>query len=73
MHENRVNLRRNSRTCFLFGKQGHFVADCPKEMDAKDNYCRTDLPGPTTSVGTRTDYSVGPWDYPTCAARHLMA
>jgi hypothetical protein len=32
-----------------------------------------DLPGPTTLVGTRTDYSVGPWDYPTCAARHLMA
>jgi hypothetical protein len=25
--------------------------------------CRMDLPGPTTSVGTRTDYSVGPWDY----------
>jgi hypothetical protein len=22
--------------------------------------CRMDLPGPTTSVGTRTDYSVGP-------------
>jgi hypothetical protein len=35
--------------------------------------CRMDLPGPTTSVGTRTDYSVGPWDYPTCAARHLLA
>jgi hypothetical protein len=35
--------------------------------------CRMDLPGPTTSVGTRTDYSVGPWDYLTCAARHLMA
>jgi hypothetical protein len=35
--------------------------------------CRMDLPGPTTSVGTRTDYSVGPWDYPTCAAWHLMA
>jgi hypothetical protein len=32
-----------------------------------------DLPGPTTSVGTRTDYSVGPWDYSTCATRHLMA
>jgi tRNA(Ile2) C34 agmatinyltransferase TiaS len=30
-----------------------------------------DLPGPTTSVGTRTDYSVGPWDYPACATRHL--
>jgi hypothetical protein len=35
--------------------------------------CRTDLPGPTTSVGTRTDYSVGPWDYPACTTRHLMA
>jgi hypothetical protein len=32
-----------------------------------------DLPGPTASVGTRTDYSVGPWDYPACATRHLMA
>jgi hypothetical protein len=32
-----------------------------------------DLPGPTTSVGTRTDYSVGPWDYPACATRHLEA
>jgi hypothetical protein len=31
-----------------------------------------DILGPTTSVGTRTDYSVGPWDYPTCDARHLM-
>jgi hypothetical protein len=34
---------------------------------------RMDLPGPTTSVGTRTDYSVGPWDYPSCATRHLKA
>jgi hypothetical protein len=32
-----------------------------------------DLPGPTTLVGTRTDYSVGPWDYPACATRHLKA
>jgi hypothetical protein len=32
-----------------------------------------DLPGPTTSVGTRTDYSVCPWDYPAWAARHLLA
>jgi hypothetical protein len=32
-----------------------------------------DLHGPTTSVGTRTDYSVGPWDYSVCATRHLMA
>jgi hypothetical protein len=36
-------------------------------------WCRMDLPGPTTLVGTRTDYSVGPWDYPACATRHLMA
>jgi transposase InsO family protein len=36
-------------------------------------HCHMDLPGPTTSVGTRTDYSVGPWDYPTCATRHLKA
>jgi hypothetical protein len=35
--------------------------------------CRMDLPGPTTSVGTRTDYSVGPWDYPACATRNLKA
>jgi hypothetical protein len=35
--------------------------------------CRMDLPGPTTSVGTRIDYSVGPWDYPACATRHLKA
>jgi hypothetical protein len=31
-----------------------------------------DLPRPTTSVGTRIDYSVGPWDYTACATRHLM-
>jgi hypothetical protein len=32
-----------------------------------------DLPGPTASVGTRTDYSVGPWDYLACATWHMMA
>jgi hypothetical protein len=31
-----------------------------------------DIPGPTTPVGTRTDYSVDPRDYSTCATRHLM-
>jgi hypothetical protein len=35
--------------------------------------CRMDLPWPTTSVGTRTDYSVGPWDYSAWAAWHLLA
>jgi hypothetical protein len=37
------------------------------------NICRMDLPGPTTSVGISTDYSVGPWDYLTCATRYLLA
>jgi hypothetical protein len=32
-----------------------------------------DLPGSTISVGTRTDYSVGHWDYSARAIRHLMA
>jgi hypothetical protein len=32
-----------------------------------------DIPGPTTQVGTRIDYSVGPWDYSTCATWYLMA
>jgi hypothetical protein len=31
-----------------------------------------DLPGPTTLVGTRTDYSVGPWDYTTWVTRQPM-
>jgi hypothetical protein len=35
--------------------------------------CRMDLLGPTISVGTRTDYSMDPWDYPACATRHRMA
>jgi hypothetical protein len=34
---------------------------------------RMDLPRPTTFVGTRIDYLVGPWDYSVCATRHLMA
>jgi hypothetical protein len=35
--------------------------------------CRMDLPGPTTLVGTRTDYLVGSLDYLACATQHLMA
>jgi hypothetical protein len=30
LHENRVNMRRNMRTCFRCGKAGHFFAECPK-------------------------------------------
>jgi hypothetical protein len=38
MHENRVNMRRNMRTCFQCGKPGHLVADCPEKVENKDNY-----------------------------------
>jgi hypothetical protein len=40
LHENRVNMRRNTRTSFQCGKPGHFVADCPKKVENKDNYKR---------------------------------
>jgi hypothetical protein len=38
MHKNRVNSRRNTRTCFQCGKPGHFVADCPEKVENRDNY-----------------------------------
>jgi hypothetical protein len=38
MHENRVNSRRNTRTCFQCDKPGHFVADCPEKVENRDNY-----------------------------------
>jgi hypothetical protein len=38
LHENRVNMRRNTRTCFQCGKPGHFVADCPEKVENKDTY-----------------------------------
>jgi hypothetical protein len=38
LHENQVNMRRNTRTCFKCGKPGHFVADCPKKVENKDGY-----------------------------------
>jgi hypothetical protein len=36
LHENRVNMRRNTRTCFQCGKLGHFIAGCPKKVENKD-------------------------------------
>jgi hypothetical protein len=38
LHENWVNMRRNTRTCFQCGKPGHFVADCPEKVENKDGY-----------------------------------
>jgi hypothetical protein len=38
MHENQVNMRRNTRTCFQCVKPGHFIIDCPKKVENKDSY-----------------------------------
>jgi hypothetical protein len=38
LHENRVNMRRNTRTCFQCGKPGHFIADCLEKVENKDSY-----------------------------------
>jgi hypothetical protein len=38
LHKNRVNMMRNTRTCFQCGKPGHFVADCPEKIKNKDGY-----------------------------------
>jgi hypothetical protein len=38
LHENRVNMRSNTRTCFQCGKTGHFVADYPEKVENKDGY-----------------------------------
>jgi hypothetical protein len=38
LHENLVNMRRNTRTCFQCGKPGHFIAYCPEKVENKDRY-----------------------------------
>jgi hypothetical protein len=38
LHENRVNMRRNTWTYLQCGKPGHFVADCPEKVENKDGY-----------------------------------
>jgi hypothetical protein len=38
LHENRVNMRRNTRNCFQCGKPGHFFTDCPEKVENRDNY-----------------------------------
>jgi hypothetical protein len=53
------------------GHQNYSKTSCSTTMYSRA--CRMDIPRPTTQVGTRTDYSVGPWNYSTWAARHLLA
>jgi hypothetical protein len=36
LHKNRVNIRRNTRTCFQCGKPGHFITNCPEKVENKD-------------------------------------
>jgi hypothetical protein len=38
LHENRVNMRRDTRICFQCGKPGYFVVDCPEKVENKDGY-----------------------------------
>jgi hypothetical protein len=38
LHENQVNMKRKTRTCFQCGKPGHFVADCPEKVENNDGY-----------------------------------
>jgi hypothetical protein len=60
LHENRVNMRRNMRTCFQCSKPGHFVADCPEKVENKDGYKHKSRRmastgrGVTTRASTRT-------------------
>jgi hypothetical protein len=40
LHENWVNMRRNTRTCFQQAQEGqeHFITDCPEKVKNKDGY-----------------------------------
>jgi hypothetical protein len=59
LHENRVNMTRNTRTCFQCGKPGHFVADCPEKVENKDGYKHKSKTDASTSRGATTRASAG--------------
>jgi hypothetical protein len=55
------NASRAHVEAFAARRAGKEIAsDYSSDSNPASGYCRMDLPGPTTSVGTRTDYSVGP-------------
>jgi hypothetical protein len=64
---------KNEKLLLYLAGTTHVVSIAIIVERQEDGHCRMGLPGPTASVGTRTDYSVGPWDYSACATRHLMA
>jgi hypothetical protein len=65
LHENRVNMRRNTRTCFQCGKPGHFVADCWRRSRARmatstsQGRMASTGRGVTTRASTRTSDNRG--------------
>jgi hypothetical protein len=74
---NKIVKRRMEKMDIKREAQDLKVAEARSTCEEREDYdhvqdqqgyrCRMDLPGHTASVGTRTDYSVGPWDYPACA------
>jgi hypothetical protein len=50
MYENRMSSRRNSRTCFKYGKTRHFFAECPKLNDNNKHKSKPRGGSPTRRV-----------------------
>jgi hypothetical protein len=54
LHENQVNTRRTTQTCFECGKLGHFVTDCSEKVENKDDYMHRSGRTTSTDRGTIT-------------------